>query len=268
MGDGPAHIVNHGLKKRGQEGIYIEEALIENRFPLEVCTTVQVARALADRVREAVNQSRLPLVLAGGCMSSIGTLAGLQAPVGVLWLDAHGDFNTPETTVTGFFDGMALATVTGRCWRNLAATVPGFQSVPDSQVILLGARDFDPAERQLLDMSAVTLIGTPKIRLAGVPRALEPALERIHGLTQRIYLHIDLDVLDITEAHVNQFSCSGGLTLAELLDVIRLVSSHSSVAAAAITAYDPACDEGDRALNAASEIMALLSNLVRPSGTT
>lgn len=263
MGNGPAHIVNRGLKKPGQAGTYIEEVLIENRFPLEVGTTLQVSKALADRVREAVNQSRFPFVLAGGCMSSIGTLAGLESPVGVLWLDAHGDLNTPETTVSGFFDGMALATVTGRCWRNLTGTISGFRAVPDRHAILLGARDFDPAERQLLDTSAVTLIETRIIRQQSVSGALGPALERLCDFTQKVYLHIDLDVLDIMEACVNQFSCSGGLTLAELLDVIRFVWSRSSVAAAAVTAYDPAYDQGDKALQAASEIVALLNNLVR-----
>jgi arginase len=265
LGNGPAHIINRGLKKRSQGGIHIDEVVIENRFPLEVGTTFQLAHALADRVREATQQGRFPLVLAGNCMSSIGTLAGLNEPVGVVWLDAHGDLNTPESTLSGFLDGMALATITGRCWGNLAATFPGFDPVPDRQVIILGARDFDPAERRLLDASAMTPIGTPRIRQAGVEAVLKPALQRICRFTPRIYLHIDLDVLDVSEARVNQFSCPGGLTLAELLDVVGFVCSHSSLAAAAITAYDPAFDEGDRALNAALEIIDLVCKLVGDS---
>src|SRR5208337_3967050 len=204
MGNGPAHIVNRGLKKSRQASIYIDEVIVENCFPLEVGTTIQVAQALAGRVRAAVRQSRFPLVLAGNCMSSLGTLAGLDEPAGVLWLDAHGDLNTPESTVSGYLDGMALATITGRCWSNLVATFPRFEPVPDRQVVLLGARDFDPAERRLLDASAITLIETPMIRQAGVEAALRPALERICKFASRIYLHIDLDVLDTTEARVNQ----------------------------------------------------------------
>jgi len=268
MGNGPAHIVNRGLKKRSQAGIYIDEVRIENHFPLELGTTFQVAQTLAGRVREAVSQSRSPFVLAGGCMSSLGTLAGLEEPAGVLWLDAHGDLNTPESTVSGFLDGMALATITGRCWSNLVSTFPGFEPVADRQVILLGARDFDPAERQLLEMSAITLVETPHLRETSVESALQPALERVCKLTPRIYLHIDLDVLDRSEARVNHFSSSGGLTVAELLRVVRFVCTHSSLAAAAITAYDPAFDEGDRALNTAVEIVALLSNLAGRPPTT
>jgi len=63
----------------------------------------------------------------------------------VLWFDAHGDFNTPESTLGGFLDGMALAIATGRCWTGLAATVPGFTPVAEENVVLVGARDLDRA---------------------------------------------------------------------------------------------------------------------------
>jgi len=268
MGNGPAHIVNRGLKKLGQPAIHTEEVVVDDHVPQEVSTTFQVAHELAARVQQAVNQNRIPIVLAGNCMSSLGTLAGLDSPVGVVWLDAHGDLNTPESTLSGFLDGMALATITGRCWSNLLSTFPGFEPVADRQVILLGARDFDPAERQLLEMSAITLVETPQLRQTSVESALQSTLERVCHLTPKIYLHIDLDVLDVSEACVNHYSSSGGLTVAELLRVVRFVCSHSSVAAAAITAYDPATDEGDRALNAAADIVALLSDLAgRPMKT-
>lgn len=260
MGNGPAHIVSRGLKRPGRPAIHIDEVVVDDHVPQEVSTTFQVAHALAARVREAVNYGRFPVVLAGSCMTALGTLAGLNEPAGVLWLDAHGDLNTPESTLSGFLDGMALATITGRCWSNLLSTFPGFEPVADRQVILLGARDFDPPERQLLEMSAITLIETPQLRQTSVESALQPALERVRQLTPRIYLHIDLDVLDVSEARVNHFSSSGGLTLDELLRVVRFVCSHASLAAAAITAYDPATDESDRALNAAAEMVALLSD--------
>jgi len=268
MGNGPAHIVNRGLKKRSASEIHIDEVTVEDHFPLEVGTAFQLARVLAARVREAVDQSHFPLVLAGNCMSSLGALTGLGEPVGVVWLDAHGDLNTPESTLSGFLDGMALATITGRCWSNLVSTFSGFEPVTDRQVILLGTRDFDPAEQMLLDGSAISLIKTPSLRQAGVEATLGPALEKICRVTPKIYLHIDLDVLDVSAARVNHFSSAGGLTIAELLQVVRLVGSRSSLAAAAITAYDPAYDEDDKALNAAVEVIALLGDLLGHPRTT
>ena len=86
----------------------------------------------------------------------VGTLGGLgTGPTGVRWFDAHGDFNTPESTLGGFLDGMALAIATGRCWIGLAATVPGFTPVAEENVVLVGARDLDPAEGELLRASRV-----------------------------------------------------------------------------------------------------------------
>ena len=81
----------------------------------EVGASMEVVAALRDAVREIVAAGDFPLVLGGVCSSSLGVLAGLGSPpdLGVVWFDAHGDFNTPETTPTGFFDGMPLAMLTG-----------------------------------------------------------------------------------------------------------------------------------------------------------
>jgi len=202
------------------------------------------------------------LVLAGGCISCIGTLAGLGAPPpAIIWLDAHGDFNTPETTISGFLDGMALATAVGRCWGKLAATVPGFRPVPESQTVLVGAREFDVSERTLLDSSAVHLIDPQRIRNHGWRAELEPLWAKIQTHTGRVYLHIDLDVLDPAAARVNQFAAAGGLTLTELLGIVSFVRERFALAATAITAYDPEYDEGEKAVKAAVDVIRELSKL-------
>lgn len=264
MGNGPAYLANFGLKKRALSGLRTKEVSIDTTFPLEVGTMIQVARALASTVEQTMKQGRFPLVLAGGCMSSIGTLAGLGDPPALIWLDAHGDFNTPDTTVSGFFDGMALATATGRCWQGLTATIPGFRPVPESHAILVGARTFDPIEHLLLKSSAITVIEPQAVRDGGAAAALGPALKRLRARQARVYLHIDLDVLDVGEARANQFSCPGGLTLSEVLDTVRLVQQRFSLAAVAITAYDPVQDHDHKALSAATEIVSLISAL-RPA---
>jgi len=83
---------------------------------------------LSEAVQEAVAQDHFPLILAGNCSSTVGTVSGLDKEgLGVVWLDAHGDYNTPETTTTGFLDGMALSVLTGMCWERMAEGVPGFE---------------------------------------------------------------------------------------------------------------------------------------------
>jgi len=251
MGNGPAHLVRNGLGSLPDvrvSGVEVDQQ------PFELGTTFRVLSEMAEKVRTAVQSKRFPLVLAGNCISSVGTLAGLsaQSPA-VVWLDAHADFNTPETTSSGFLDGMALATVTGRCWQNLAASVLGFRPVSEKNVVLIGARDLDPEERNLLNGSAVAAIDTAALRKGSVKDAVAPAVDALAA--EQVYLHIDLDVLDLTEARVNQYSSTGGLTLAELLETVRVVAVERPLAAAAITAYDPSQDKGGRALRAATTVI-------------
>jgi arginase len=260
MGMGPAHLINHATGLLGQAAVSQIEV---EELPFEVGTTFRVLRSLSEKVQTAAQSNCFPLVLAGGCISCVGTLAGVGArPVGVVWMDAHGDFNTPETTLSGFLDGMALAAATGRCWQNLTLSVPGFRPVSEKNVVLIGARDLDPEERRLLERSAVSWIQTDTMRERGTEAALGQALEGLEA--DQVYLHIDLDVLDRSEANVNQFSSAGGLTLAELQQIVRLVAAARSVVAAAITAYDPSYDKDGRALRAGMQLIKELRRIGQP----
>ena len=254
MGKGPAHFVRHGLDSLPKVRVACVEV---EELPSELGTTFRVLSSLTEYVRAAVESNRFPLVLAGNCITAVGTLAGLSTESAIVWLDAHADFNTPETTVTGFVDGMALAMATGHCWQNLTGSIRGFRAVLDKNVVLIGARDLDPEERTLLERSAITSLDTTAIRKRGVKGALSPALEDLAA--GQVYLHIDLDVLDATEATVNQYSSTGGLTLAELLEAVRVVAEARPIAAAAITAYDPLHDKDASALRAGA---ALIQELV------
>lgn len=255
MGNGPAHLLRHGLASLPE--VRVDEVEVEE-LPFELGTTFRVLRSLSEKVTSAVQCNRFPLVLAGGCISCVGMLAGLGAESSaVVWLDAHGDFNTPETTVSGFLDGMALATATGRCWQNLTSSVPGFRPVREENVVLIGARALDPEERGLLQGSGVAWIDPAMIRKRGAEDALCPVPENLEPA--QIYLHIDLDVLDRNEAFVNQFSSVGGLILAELLETVRVVAGARPVAADGITAYDPSYDGDGKALRAGTALLKELS---------
>src|SRR5439155_26231921 len=131
----------------------------------------------AVEVRHAVRAGAFPIALSGNCGSAIGAIAGVGEGTGVAWFDGHGDFNTPETTVSGFLDGMALAIATGRCFRPLARSVPGFVPVAGHDAFLVGARDLDPEERTALEGSDLGWVTVAKIRSSGAAEALRPVLE-------------------------------------------------------------------------------------------
>ncbi|MBA2565229.1 MAG: arginase family protein [Gemmatimonadetes bacterium] len=217
---------------------------------------------LAGRVREAGVNGEFPLVLAGDCNSALGTLAGLQAQghrVGIVWFDAHGDFNTPETSPSGWFDGMALAAATGRCWREETRTGLGLEAIDERDVVLAGARALDPLERTSLEDSGVTRVTALEpggIRPGG---ALEAALAALAGRVDGVYLHVDLDALDAGEAVVNRYSAPGGFTLQELESAIAVTGGSIRILSAALTAYDPSVDIGGRGLAAGLRVLQAIT---------
>jgi arginase len=221
----------------------------------EIGSAFSLMAELAGAVRSARAMRRFPLVLAGNCNTAVGTVAGLGGGEGtaVVWFDAHGDFNTPESTVTGFLDGMALAMLTGRCWSQMTRGVPHFRPVAESAACLVGARDLDALEADMLAGSAVRLIIPADVR-SGLPTAL--ASVRPHAT--RAYVHVDLDVLDPSEGSANEFSVGGGLALDELIQAIDAVGAAVSIEAAALTAYDPAIDQLGRVKTAVSHIARAL----------
>jgi arginase len=214
----------------------------------EVGASMGVVRAVAEAVREVVAAGDFPLVLAGVCSSSLGIVAGLRSPsdLGVVWFDAHGDFNTPETTPTGFFDGMPLAMLTGSGWAGLRAGVEGLRPVEEGNVVLVGARDLDPPEQERLERSGVRWVRP------GEP--LDPALDSLASRVRDVYVHVDLDVLDPAECQANRYRSPGGPTAAEVAAAIAEVARRFTIRAAAITAYEPAYDPQGAVPVAAAEI--------------
>lgn len=269
MGAGPEHLLENGLGD-GLRAVQreVRTTIVESQsaWPAEVATAFELDRLIAREVRAAMERSEFPLVLSGNCNSSIGTISGAGTEgLGIIWFDGHADFNTPETTTTGFSDGMGLAIAAGHCWSTLAKSVPGFEPVPEANVLLVGGRDIEPSEQERLDSSDVTVAGAKAIRESGVTEALGAPLEDLRTRVDRVYVHLDLDVLDPeTLAPANEFAPPDGLFQAEVEEVLRLVRERFTVAAAGIASYDPAFDAQGEILRAGS---VLTRALVAPHTT-
>lgn len=250
MGAGPEALLEAGLERALQEKghrVHTKVAeLPDDSWHAEIQTSFELMRMVSIAVREACESGWLPIVLAGNCNTAVGTLAGLGDGVGVAWFDAHGDFNTPETTTSGFLDGTAVAIITGRCWKQLAVTIPGFQPVSDERVCLVGTRDVDSLEGKLLAESNVDVIEPDKIR-SDLPRSLNSIGQHV----DRMYVHLDLDVLDAEVAAANNFAVSGGLTIEDVEYALSQIAQHFRIAGVTLSAYDPAGDTDGVAANAA-----------------
>jgi len=194
-------------------------------------TVAGVGRGIAREVALARAQERFPLVLSGGCLSAVGTVTGLQrsgGQVGAVWIDAHGDFNTPESTTTGYWDGMSLAALCGRSLAEVCAEI-GLRPLPVQDVIHLAGRDFDPPELEAMRRLGLTAV--PPDPMRG-----EPALERLrrHAEGRRIYLHVDMDGLDPRDAPAVSFPVPGGPSLEDVLRCLAVLPAPAALTISAL----------------------------------
>lgn len=255
MGRGPEHLASNGLTEALQASGFdtdLRTVEPESCFRPEVSAAFELDGLISREVVSSMAENRFPLVLSGNCNSCVGTLAGMggQAP-GVVWFDGHADFHTPETTTSGFTDCMGLSIIAGHCWKRMAARVNGHKPVPERNVILAGAREIEPGEKERLLASEVSVIGPEVSRNGDLLGGLEPALAGLRERVRRVYLHLDLDVLDPEcVGRANEFAPENGITVEEAEQAIRLVRKHVEIAAAGIASYDPATDHSGAVLRA------------------
>lgn len=204
---------------------------------------------LVDFVAETTMAGERPVSVAGDCVTSLGVLAGLQrAGMGpaLLWFDGHGDFNTWQTTPSGFLGGMPLAMAVGRGEQTIVDGV-GLDPIREEKVILTDARDLDPGEQEALQESAVQ-------HLPEVEALLEMALP-----DGPLYVHFDCDVLDPAEVPAVHYPAPGGPSVETLRRVFRRVAETGRVAAVSLSSWAPELDEDGRSQ---AVVMALLQELI------
>ena len=256
MGRGPIALLDSGLAEHlrsvGNE-VDVASVRLSEGLHTETNALVELQGLAVPLIRDAIERQARPIILSGNCgTAALSAVAALDPrSTGIIWFDAHADFNTPETSPSGFLDGMGLAILTGRCWRRLAERFESFQPVLDSQVIQIGVREKDPPEVQLLQQSGIKQI--PTVALAELPEVL-----RQLG-TNTVYVHVDLDVIDTSEGRANGWACGGGLSLNQLRDALELIGCRASIVAGAVTCYDPAVDADGRIGRAIPRIVELLA---------
>lgn len=200
----------------------------ETTFPALPAGPVPARMSLLhEAVAGAVARAARPLLLSGDCPTARAAVAGLQRrhpDLAVVWLDAHGDFNTPAITASGYLGGMALAMLTGRT-PGLFDDALGLRPVAETSIVLADARDLDPAERDALTASQVR-------RVPADPAAITSALRGI-GRTP-VYLHLDIDVVDSAQLPGLRFPSGPGPSLAQIEECLAAACATAEVTAAGI----------------------------------
>jgi arginase len=252
-GCGPDYFIHNGLAAILQkDGHQVNVHRIESKsaFLMEIGTAFELNRLLAEHIHSCPDNP-FPLILSGNCNSCVGALAGLGLdPVGIIWFDAHGDYNTPETTLSGFLDGMGLAMATGRCWQSLLQQqIPGYKPVPEGSVIHVGALDLDLAEKNGFEKAGIPVVTNIASDKSAFISHFKQSLNNLANRVQAVYIHIDMDVLETGEAKANHLAVSGGLNAETVTNCLEMIKEKFAIAGCGIASLDPAFDKAQIVLN-------------------
>ncbi|KAK4466792.1 arginase [Cladorrhinum samala] len=269
-GAGPNFLRSKGmLASIAELGLPVREIEVPgfepNDFQGDIGRSFEVLRRTARLVAQEREAGSFPVVVAGNCTSTVGVAAGLyasgtvdSAQAGCVWFDAHDDFNTPDTVLSGYFDSMPISMLAGQCWRGLLATIPGFRPLSLDHVAHVGMRDVNEMERaRVLEAGFDVVWG----KGAPTPPPQKGSDSRVHhgdsdgvdfpgqlrGILEKKRLgptmvHLDLDCLDVSLGKVNSFSCAGGLMERDLVACLETAASLTQPVSLTLASWDPSCD--------------------------
>lgn len=246
--------LGHAVKDRGDVPVPIRDELEIGDPRLRYLEPIlEVQKALMAEVRASVEQGRVPVVLGGDHSVGLGSIAGVAqavgtAGVGVIWVDTHGDFNVAETTPSGNIHGMPLAAVCGYGDRRLVTLgldrVERFVNPPN--VVVVGARELDEGERQLMKQAGISVFSMAAIDRMGIHDVMTEAIRIASDGTRGIHLSFDLDVIDPQFAPGVGTPAAGGFTVREAHVVMELVAASGKLVGLDVVEVNPILDVMNR----------------------
>jgi arginase len=218
--------------------------------------TEEVCARVAGRVSEARQDGAFPLVLGGDHSIAIGTASGLAGDgrLGIVWFDAHGDFNTPTTTPSGNVHGMSLAAILG------IGTFDGVDwadaGIREEDVSLVGLRDLDPGERETIQGSDVSAYTMSDIDERGFTEVVREALDTATAGVDALHVSFDMDFLDPNKAPGVGTPVRGGVTYREAHTAMEFVAERETLSALEFVEVNPILDDHNRTAELAVELAA------------
>ena len=275
---GPTTMAEGGIQKILADlgaDVRIHEAKLTSEEEKEYGGWKRLGLALghfADLVVQNERDGYLTVGLLATCPSMPGLVAGLQRAgpplerlrIGMLWLDAHPDFNTPETTRSGSLGGMPVAVATGRALHNMRRDATLDPPLADRYVVMGGVRLTDPLEQHLVDTSQIEQLSVDDLRTASP--AVFAQLDRLDRIADKIYVHIDMDVLDPREVMAHGNKVPGGPSSEELARLFEQIFRRYPKASAIGFATIPPADEGGLSIAALNRMIAAAVRGVQQRG--
>ena len=265
LGRGPVALLKAGLQQRlsavgvetsdPQESTLPDEERVQGPIAANIGT---LGRHTADLVNSSLTDGNPVLVLAGDDTASIGVLSGVQQAfdglrIGLVWIDAHADFNTPETTYSGILAGMPVAIVAGLAgpiWRESANLK---YTLPTDQILIAGLRSTDEKENLLLRSTDVRVIDSRSPQRGPL---FEAAVERLLAHVDVVMVNVDLDVLDPQYVPSASTPEANGLTPRQAAWMVDVVARRGKVAAICVTSLNPgAGSRGEKSVNSTLQLL-------------
>lgn len=262
-GASPLRYVQAGIEQAFSErGLTVTiERIQQDEFHSDPrSASIAINKKLAYAVKQSLLADEFPLIVSGSCDVSLGILAGFDhSHTRVIWFDAHGDFNTPETTKSGFFGGMPLAIVTGHCYQDLWTQIGNSIPIPETQTLMIGVRDLDPQERVQLEQSAIKVITCEELQQVEQTTDGVFSLNGFASNAQDVYLHVDIDVVDSQDAPGVDYPAADGPSAQEVEHALKTIVKHFPIKAAALTAYNPERDSEEKTLQIGLHLLMQLA---------
>jgi arginase len=227
---------------------------------------VKVAEELADTVTEALKANEFPLILGGDHSIALGSITGvtrLHKDIGLLWIDAHADFNTEETTPSGNIHGMILAALAGLGNNRLTGTGGWTPKLDPQRIVIIGARDLDRGEQELLRAHHVRVFTMSDIDQRGISDVMREAIAIAGMASDGIHLSLDMDALDPEHAPGVGTPVRGGLSYREAHLAMELIADNDRLVAMDVVEVNPILDrENATALLAVELVMSALGKKI------
>ena len=254
--------LGHKVTDLGNAGVPIPELVAKEEEVKHLAAVESVCESVSERAAAIFSEGLFPIFLGGDHSIAIGTVSGVArstsgARTGVIWVDAHADFNTPATSPSGNIHGMPLATLTGRGHPDLVGIGGPGASVNTEDVVIVGLRSVDLEEKNLLREAGVKVYTMKEIDAYGVARVVRSAMNDLSHV-DKVHLSLDLDVVDPEVAPGVGTPVRGGLTYREAHLLMELVNEAGIVSSLDVVEVNPILDVKNGTATLAVELVESL----------
>lgn len=251
--------LGYTLHDAGNIYVPVRDSLADESGDVFLIAIRDVCQAVYEAAAQAVAAGEIPLFLGGDHSLAIGTIGGTTSreAVGVIWIDAHGDANRPQTSPSGNVHGMPLAALLGAGYPELVNVGRPGAKLAGKDVVMVGVRDLDDGERQWLRQSGIQIYTMRDLDERGMSAVIREALQRLEHCS-RLHVSLDMDSLDPTQAPGVGTSSPGGLSYREAQLLMEIIADTGKLASADIVEINPILDHENRTARMAVALTASL----------